>query len=410
MFTNGCFDILHVGHIQLLQRCRKLGDVLVVGLNDDASVRALKGENRPLIGQADRAHVMAALDAVDYVTLFPEPTPMALIEALRPDVLVKGGDYAIDEVVGRDFVESYGGHVELVPDRRRLLDHRHRAPHRRAPRALTVDSPRGDAWLRNAACVDLRDAAACAAERPVGAVRLTVDDLLHRPYLLPPRSRPLVLVGGPSDALRLVVEALGAAGHADVRHLPEEAWRAQLPAETGPPSRTRLWEPSPALVEALKSHPLPEGRAALDLASGSGRNAVYLALEGWDATAVDVLPDALERVRDLAARSGVGVHTARIDLTFPGALDELRADLVVVVRYLERTLFGPLQRVLRPGGLLVYETFTTDQAEVGHPRNPRFLLQPGELRTAFPDLELVSYREGFFEGAHLARLVARAPA
>ena len=115
VFTNGCFDILHVGHIQLLQRCRKLGDLLVVGLNDDASVRRLKGENRPLIGQADRAHVMAALDAVDYVTLFSEPTPMALIEALRPDVLVKGGDYALDEVVGRDFVESYGGHVEIVP-------------------------------------------------------------------------------------------------------------------------------------------------------------------------------------------------------------------------------------------------------------------------------------------------------
>jgi D-beta-D-heptose 7-phosphate kinase/D-beta-D-heptose 1-phosphate adenosyltransferase len=115
VFTNGCFDILHVGHIQLLQRSRALGDVLVVGVNDDASVRGLKGPKRPLINQADRAHVLAALDCVDYVTLFNEPTPLGLIETLRPDILVKGGDYSLDEVVGRDLVEGWGGHVELVP-------------------------------------------------------------------------------------------------------------------------------------------------------------------------------------------------------------------------------------------------------------------------------------------------------
>jgi len=115
VFTNGCFDILHVGHIQLLHSARALGDVLVVGVNDDASVRSLKGETRPLISEFDRAHVLAALDAVDFVTLFAEPTPLALIEAIRPDVLVKGGDYALDQVVGRDVVESYGGRVALVP-------------------------------------------------------------------------------------------------------------------------------------------------------------------------------------------------------------------------------------------------------------------------------------------------------
>ncbi len=98
-----------------MQRARGLGDLLIVGLNDDASVRALKGDTRPLIGESERAHVLAALDSVDYVTVFPEETPMALIEIVRPDVLVKGGDYAIDEVVGRSFVESYGGRVELVP-------------------------------------------------------------------------------------------------------------------------------------------------------------------------------------------------------------------------------------------------------------------------------------------------------
>jgi SAM-dependent methyltransferase len=134
---------------------------------------------------------------------------------------------------------------------------------------------------------------------------------------------------------------------------------------------------------------------------------VYLALQGFDVNAIDILPDALERTRDLAARAGANVRTQQLDLEFPGALDDLRADCVVVVRFLDRALFGPLQRVVLPGGLLVYETFTTDQLEVGHPRNPKHLLQPGELQQAFPELEILAYREGFFDGAHLARLVAR---
>jgi len=115
VFTNGCFDILHVGHIELLRKARALGDLLVVGLNSDTSIRGLKGEKRPLIGQNERAHVLAALDAVDYVTWFEEDTPLKLIETLHPDVLVKGGDYSLDGVVGRDLVESYGGCVALVP-------------------------------------------------------------------------------------------------------------------------------------------------------------------------------------------------------------------------------------------------------------------------------------------------------
>lgn len=115
VFTNGCFDLLHVGHIQYLQQARALGHRLVVGLNDDASVRALKGTNRPLIPQQERAHILAALACVDYVTIFAEDTPLALITRLRPDVLVKGGDYTPETVVGRDVVESYGGRVCLMP-------------------------------------------------------------------------------------------------------------------------------------------------------------------------------------------------------------------------------------------------------------------------------------------------------
>jgi len=114
VFTNGCFDLLHAGHVKYLQKARALGDLLVLGLNDDASVRRLKGPKRPLIGQQERAELLAALNCVDYVVLFAEDTPLSLIEAVHPDVLVKGGDYDRETIVGHDLVESYGGRVELI--------------------------------------------------------------------------------------------------------------------------------------------------------------------------------------------------------------------------------------------------------------------------------------------------------
>lgn len=115
VFTNGCFDLLHLGHVTYLQQARALGDVLVVGLNTDASVRRLKGPNRPLNPEAARAEVLAALWCVDAVVLFDDDTPLRLIETLRPDVLVKGADYTREQVVGADFVEAAGGQVVLLP-------------------------------------------------------------------------------------------------------------------------------------------------------------------------------------------------------------------------------------------------------------------------------------------------------
>jgi D-beta-D-heptose 7-phosphate kinase/D-beta-D-heptose 1-phosphate adenosyltransferase len=115
VFTNGCFDLLHVGHVRYLQQARRLGERLIVALNDDASVRELKGPRRPLRPAAERAQLLAALACVDYVTLFGEPTPLELIKLIRPDVLVKGGDYTPDTVVGRTEVEAYGGVVRLIP-------------------------------------------------------------------------------------------------------------------------------------------------------------------------------------------------------------------------------------------------------------------------------------------------------
>jgi len=115
VFTNGCFDLLHVGHITYLNDARGLGDILVVGMNTDSSVRSLKGENRPIIPEHERSHLIAAIECVDYVIMFNEDTPLNLIKKIRPDYLVKGADYLKEEVVGFDFVESYGGKVILLP-------------------------------------------------------------------------------------------------------------------------------------------------------------------------------------------------------------------------------------------------------------------------------------------------------
>ena len=116
VFTNGCFDLLHRGHVAYLTAARALGDTLVVGVNTDASTRRLdKGADRPLVAEGDRAYVLAALQCVDAVCLFDEDTPRELIAALLPDVLVKGGDYTLDGVVGRAEVEAAGGEVTLIP-------------------------------------------------------------------------------------------------------------------------------------------------------------------------------------------------------------------------------------------------------------------------------------------------------
>lgn len=116
VFTNGCFDLLHIGHTRYLQAAKSLGDLLVVGVNTDESVRRLeKAPDRPIVPEAQRAEVLAALSCVDYVVLFPEPDPGRLIAAVQPDVLVKGGDWAPDKIVGRDVVEARGGLVRAIP-------------------------------------------------------------------------------------------------------------------------------------------------------------------------------------------------------------------------------------------------------------------------------------------------------
>lgn len=115
VFTNGCFDILHVGHVRYLKEARRFGDILIVGVNSDVSVRKIKGDNRPIIPQGERAEVLSSIRFVDYVIIFGEPDPHNLIAAIKPNVLVKGGDWSREKIVGGDIVESSGGEVHTVP-------------------------------------------------------------------------------------------------------------------------------------------------------------------------------------------------------------------------------------------------------------------------------------------------------
>ena len=115
VFTNGCFDILHYGHVNYLEKCKRLGDILIVGLNSDSSVRKIKGKTRPVTGEKKRAAVLSALEFVDYVTIFGEPTPLKLIEAITPNVLAKGGDWKISKIVGGAHVKKHAGRVVTVP-------------------------------------------------------------------------------------------------------------------------------------------------------------------------------------------------------------------------------------------------------------------------------------------------------
>jgi len=115
-FTNGCFDLLHVGHVRYLKEARKTADVLVLALNSDSSVHAIKGSKRPLVPEQERAEVLSALECIDFITIFSEPTPLELIVLLQPDVLIKGGDWAEEQVVGRNEIRQWGGRVEIIPE------------------------------------------------------------------------------------------------------------------------------------------------------------------------------------------------------------------------------------------------------------------------------------------------------
>jgi D-beta-D-heptose 7-phosphate kinase/D-beta-D-heptose 1-phosphate adenosyltransferase len=115
VFTNGCFDLLHIGHVRYLEKARALGDVLVVGVNSDSSIRELKGPERPIFPEEERTEILSSLGCVDYITIFHEPDPLNLITSLRPNILVKGGDWTKEQIVGKEIVERSGGEVVIIP-------------------------------------------------------------------------------------------------------------------------------------------------------------------------------------------------------------------------------------------------------------------------------------------------------
>ena len=255
--------------------------------------------------------------------------------------------------------------------------------------------------------LDARDEETFARGHLPGAGRLSLAEFRSRRAELPPRTAPILVVHDEPAAARETAMTLARLQYRHVRWL--DAPLADLAdghADRGAPAR--IWRPSPFLERVLPL--LPPGRS-LDLAAGAGRESVYLALHGRPAEAWDHAPAALERARDLAARHGVAIDTRLVELEqaeLPEASEPW--PLIVVFRFLHRPLFAWIERALAPGGALVYETFRTGQEAHGRPRQPRFLLQPGELSFAFPSLRVECYEESEPEGGPvMARLLARKP-
>ena len=257
------------------------------------------------------------------------------------------------------------------------------------------------------AVLDVRDQAAFAAGHPPGAGHLPRSAFEARRTELPPREVAMLVVAAGAGEARDAAADLEALGYSRVDWL--DAPLASLPgglSDTGPP--VRLWRPAPFLEEVLPL--LPRGRA-LDLAAGAGREAVFLAMNGFDVEAIDDDPCILAKAEALAGRCGVRITTRAQDLERSDArLPEGRYGLVTVFRFLHRPLLPAIERALAPGGRLVYETFRRGQARFGRPTHPRFLLDDGELARAFPGLIVERYDEPSPEGGPItARLLARKP-
>ncbi|MBU1949144.1 MAG: methyltransferase domain-containing protein, partial [Candidatus Eisenbacteria bacterium] len=279
---------------------------------------------------------------------------------------------------------------------------------------LSGDPYSGDIWRRHGfILLDLRDHAAYEKGHVPGSCHIPAGELPIRRHEIPPKWRPLLLTTDTPDEGSFAVSFFKGTQHRFIRWIsePTSAWPQEM--EAGP-SRVPSWEIRPCLHHPSLHHPSRAGNtstaAALDLACGSGRNAVWLALLGWKVLAVDILPEALEMTRNLAARWGAGVTTQAMNLAKEDPLAPDRFDLIVVTRFLERALFPRMTASLKQGGLLIYDTFTEAQAGKGRPHNPRHWLRRNELRAAFPGLSLLDYAEGAdTAGDEIAVLIARKP-
>ena len=261
----------------------------------------------------------------------------------------------------------------------------------------------------NVPILDVRPQAAFVAGHAPGAVNIPLEEFAARTHELPPKGAAVGLFHDDPDVLAIAACVLRNRGYAvrEISLAPSEL------CECGP-SRARLWQPSPFLVEALecirarRSGGAAPGRA-LDLACGGGRDAVYLALAGYAVEAIDILPDALERARDLARRSGVHVETIQQDLEASPVLPAARYDLVSVFRFLHRPLLPAMRQAIAPGGFVVYETFHRSDAEDGRRAlKPSHTLEDGELAAAFEGFELLIFRDGLARGGRVfSQILAR---
>ncbi|TMQ56443.1 MAG: rhodanese-like domain-containing protein [Candidatus Eisenbacteria bacterium] len=277
-------------------------------------------------------------------------------------------------------------------------------------RALAPDAVRGR--RADFSVLDVREEAAFREGHIAGSGHVPRSELRLRRSELPPREQPLLVVAADGPEAAAAAAELNALGFASVAWLdaPLAALEGGL-ADQSPAAR--LWRPAPFLEEMLPRipRPRPDACAALDAAAGAGREAVYLALQGFQVEARDRDPEALARAAALAARHGVRITTAVTDLEDDAiTLPPDRFQLVVCFRYLHRPLFRQLERTLAPGGFLVYETYRLGQEKLGRPRRERFLLRPGELASAFPSLIVEHYAELEPAGGPVtARLLARKP-
>lgn len=252
--------------------------------------------------------------------------------------------------------------------------------------------------------LDLRDRAAFERLHPAGAWRFEPREIAEWPFALPPRDHPVFLLADDPEKARAAERVLRAQGRAEARPLPSDPSAWPVPPESGP-ERPAVW-PAPWLAGAQDL--LPRSGTALDIAAGSGRNAVWLALQGLDVTAVDRLPDALERAERLARRAGVALRIRLSDLRKPEQRPGGVFDVLCVFRYLDRGLLPWIREAVKPGGLVIFETFADEEGASG-PRRSARRLSPGELRSAFESFEILRARETAGVEAGLASIVARRP-
>jgi SAM-dependent methyltransferase len=274
--------------------------------------------------------------------------------------------------------------------------------------------PADPATAGTAAILDVRAPAEFESLHRTGAVNIPLEELADRVHELPPRDRPLIVFHNREPLARWARSRLRARHRHRVDIVHGDEWLRTGPTARGH-SQGRLWQPHALLEEAARlSHglrPALPGVRALDIACGCGRDAVYLALQGWEVEAWDRLPDALNRANDLARRSGVRLMTRRKDVEREPSIAAQTFDLICCFNFLHRPLMPVIARAIRPGGLVVYETFVHPQRELfGKPTGDAHLLKPGELAACFTGWNVLISREGLGGPRRFAAsLVARKP-